>query len=114
MAKELERLQVTIEADPRKLKQGAGEAKKSVKDMTASINRDIEKIKSPAKNMAGNETMAMLNNTKAMIKNTIADIKSGALGGAMADGIKDYVKEAQIAAGIKVYTDDYKQICADV
>lgn len=114
MAKELERLQVTIEADLRKLKQGAGEAKKSVKDMTASINRDIEKIKSPAKNMAGNETMAMLNNTKAMIKNTIADIKSGALGGAMADGIKDYVKEAQIAAGIKVYTDDYKQICADV
>ncbi len=251
MAKELERLQVTIEADPRKLKQGAGEAKRSVKEMMASITRDVEKIKDvivsisqsiekiklPAKDIGAgktaeqlnkvkkeaektaeqlskvksppkldftitragetaqtldefknslkemrelisegyrggildnlqneleevkerfpeavdvireyenavkkarepagkkktpanaapeqsspkqsgpDETTATLNNTKAMIKKTIADIKSGALGGAMADGIKDYVKEAQIAAGIKVYTDDYKQICADV
>lgn len=114
MAKELERLQVAIEADPRKLKQGAGEAKKSVKEMTASINRDIEKIKSPAKNMAGSETMTMLNNTKAMIKKTIADIKSGDFTGGIADGIKNYVKEAQVAAGIKVYTEDYERICADV
>ncbi len=68
MGKELERLEVVIEADPKKLKQDAQDAKKSVKSMVDSINKDIEKIKEPAKKTSSDESVKRMNRIKSVAK----------------------------------------------
>ena len=112
MGKELERLEVVIEANPSKLKQGAENSKKSVKDMVSSINQAIEKIKSPVKKLM--ENSPELTNMKNLIGRAFSDLKDGTITSGIADGIKAYVKEAQLAAGIKVYSDDYLQLEKDI
>lgn len=114
MGKELERLEVVIEADPSRLKKGAADAKKSIQDMVNNVNQDIEKIKSPIKDMMDNESMSQLKNMKSYIKNTFSDLKNGNLTAGITDGIDKYIRDAQVAAGIRVYTDDYLDLEKDI
>lgn len=112
MGKEIERLEVVIEADQKKLKKGAQDAKKSIKDMMHSINQDIEKIKDPIKKVTSSSDE--LTNMKNLIKNSFSDLKNGNLAKGAINSIKNYAREAQMAAGIRVYTDDYLQLDRDI
>lgn len=114
MGNKLERLEVVIEANPKKLKEGAAEAKRSVKEMVNSVNADVKKIKSPLENMVNDRNMKMLENTKNLIRKSMNDMKSGVLPKGVMNGVKEYVREAQLAAGIKVYSDDYLKLGDDI
>lgn len=114
MSDTLKTLKVVIEGDATPLKKTTDEAKKSVKDMANTINSDIAKVKNPFSKIFSDSSMKQLQNTKNLLKRTMQDLRSGALTGAMGDGIKDYVKQAQLAAGVKVHTEEYKQTENDV
>lgn len=115
MADALERLKVVIEASASPLKNEAAKAVNETKNMVKAINTALNEVaKKPLEVVDQNKTFGMLQNTKNLIKNTIKDIKNGEIADALSFGVKNYVKEAQIASGLKIYTDDYKKILADV
>ncbi len=53
-------------------------------------------------------------NMANLFTKTFADLKSGALWEYLTNGAQNYVKNAQLAAGIKVHTDDYKNVLKDI
>ncbi len=110
MGKILERLEVVLEMDQGKLDKGVTKARRSVKEMVNSVNAEIQKIKSPMRNLVDDESAEMLSRTKDMIKKSFADMKSGKIFSAMKEGMKAYAKEAQMAAGIRVHSDDYLEV----
>lgn len=115
MADALERLKVVIEANSSPLKKEATKAINETKNMARAINKTVgEMTKKPLEVVDQNKTVSMLQNTKNLIRKTIRDIRSGEIEEALSGGVKNYAKEAQLASGIKVYTDEYKKIIDDV
>lgn len=112
MGDTLETLKVVIDATTQPLKKATEESKRLVKTMANAINQDMDKIKGPDIN--NSKSMQQIRNMQSMIKKSVADMKSGALKGYATDGIKDYIKNAQLASGIKVHTDDYIQVENDI
>lgn len=55
-----------------------------------------------------------IDNVKKLFSKTFSDVKSGELFENIAYSVKEYAKQAQIAAGIKVYTEDYKSVLSDI
>lgn len=108
------RLKVSIEANAGGMKKGAAEAKRTVKDMMSSINEDIAKIKSPLANVANSNSSKELANMKRGIQSLYKNTLNGNVFSAINYEIKNYVKEAQIAAGTKVYSDDYLKLENDI
>lgn len=53
-------------------------------------------------------------NMANLFAKTFSDLKSGALWEHLTNGVQNYVKNAQLAAGIKVHTDDYKNVLKDI
>lgn len=90
MADSLHKLKVIIEGSDEKLKRAAQEARQTTRKMMDSINAEMKKIKAP---------LDALKNDKAMEKTR---------------EIKEYIKQAQIAAGIKVRTVDYVNLTGDI
>lgn len=90
MEKTLGRIQVEAELDTGKLKRGAGVAKKSVREMMASITRDIEKIKDavisisqsiekiklPAKDIGAGKALERLDKVKTEARETSEQLNS--------------------------------------
>lgn len=136
MSNELAKLKVTLEAQTSAYKKEMKEAKavtKQVSDsikaetskMTASANMDkatesvkkqmslIQKMK---QTMSGKlpEMPESIKNMGATIKESLRNTKSGALFSAMLHDVRQYVKEAQLAAGIKVHTEEYQQNERDI
>lgn len=101
MAEDLAKLQVKVEAHVddyvKDIKKADSETKKAVDSMT----KETERLKKQS------SSMGMWKNTGKLIadsvKHAIPNIK------AMNAEIKNYVKEAQVAAGVKVYTDEYAE-----
>lgn len=101
MAEDLAKLQVKLEAQAdeyvKEIKRADSETKRAV----ASMTKETERLKKQS------SSMGMWKNTGKLIadsvKHAIPNIK------AMNAEIKNYVKEAQVAAGIKVYTDEYAE-----
>lgn len=99
MAEDLAKLQVKLEAQAdeyvKEIKRADSETKRAV----ASMTKETERLKKQS------SSMGMWKNTGKLIadsvKHAIPNIK------AMNASIKNYVKEAQVAAGVKVYTDEY-------
>lgn len=114
MSGTLHKMQVIIEGNNSKLKQAAKEAHQSISRMTTAINDSMKGIKSPAESMKNNKSMQQLRNMQDLIKASFRDMKSGAIPGTVVDGMKNYVKEAQLAAGIKVRTKDWKKNEEDI
>lgn len=108
------RLKVSIEANAGGMKKGAAEAKRTVKDMMSSINEDIAKIKSPLTNVTNSNSSKELANMKRGIQSLYKNTLNGNVFSAINYEIKNYVKEAQIAAGTKVYSDDYLKLENDI
>lgn len=136
MSNELAKLKVTLEAQTSAYKKEMKEAKavtKQVSDsikaetskMTASANMDkatesvkkqmslIQKMK---QTMSGKlpEMPESIKNMGTTIKESLRNTKSGAPFSAMLHDVRQYVKEAQLAAGIKVHTEEYQQNERDI
>lgn len=113
MSKNLETLEVSIEAKSN-LKKGSQDAKKDAKDMVSSINKEMEKIKSPFSDLNEESDIASM---KHMFER-LGQMKDRFLSGAMQKDIgasaKNYVKEAQLAAGIRIPTGEYDDLEASI
>jgi hypothetical protein len=102
MAEDLAKLQVKLEAQAdeyvKEIKRADSETKRAV----ASMTKETERLKKQS------SSMSMWKNTGKLIadsvKYAIPNIK------ALSAEIKGYVKEAQVAAGVKVYTDEYASV----
>lgn len=102
MAEDLAKLQVKLEAQAdqyvKEIKKAESETKKAVD----SMEKETERLKKQS------SSMSMWKNTGKLIadsvKHTIPNIK------ALSAEVKGYVKEAQVAAGVKVYTDEYASV----
>lgn len=90
MSETLHKLQVVIEGNSSKLTQVTREAMQETRRMTSGINAELKKISSPFAGMKSNPVREITH------------------------GIRDMMKQIQIASGMKVYTDDYKKICKDI
>lgn len=90
MSETLHKLQVVIEGNSSKLAQATREAMQETRRMTSGINAELKKISSPFAGMKSNPAREITR------------------------GIRDMMKQMQIAAGMKVYTDDYKKVCKDI
>lgn len=114
MASTLEKLKVVIEANASPMEKEAKKAIATTKNMVQSINKTLQDAANNYEIVKSDKTMVQLRNMTNMFKKTLGDITNGNLAGGIADNVKNYVKEAQVASGIKVYTEDYKKICNDV
>ena len=115
MGDTLHRMQVIIEGKNSKFKQSAKESTKDTKKMVSDINGELGKIKNPMKSMMQDDkSMQGIRNMQSMIRGMFKDMKSGLIPKEITKGVKEYVKEAQVAAGIKVYTDDYLRLQDDI
>lgn len=99
MSDTLHKLSVVIEGNNTKLSQAAREAIQDTRKMTDSINAELKKIQSPVEQLKKSS-----GGTDAATKK-IREIMAS---------IRNYNKEVQIAAGLKVYTDDYLRLGRDI
>lgn len=95
MANALETLKVVIEANIAPLKKAAGEATREARNVGKQIDDALNMGKASKKNAEA------VNSVTASVRRA-------------SDGLKNYVKEAQLASGTKVYTDEYKELCSDI
>lgn len=110
MSDTLHKMEVVIEGSNSKLKQAAREAMQETQKMTSGINNELKKIKSPMASMQNDRDMQQFRNMQNIIRGMFRDMKSGLIPKELTKGVKNYVKEAQLATGIKVYTDDYLRL----
>ena len=114
MADTLEKLKVIIEASASPMEKEAKRVISTTKNMVKSVNQTLQGISKNQVKMVDDRTMSQLQNMRNLIRRTFSDVKSGDFTRNLAHGMKNYVKEAQIASGIKVYTEEYKNICNDI
>lgn len=108
MSEDLAKLKVTIEGDSKSFKREMSQSEAEAKKACNAIKKAMNNIS--FKNTAGDKLAAPWKQVGKRIKSTITDIRAGEL----KESMKDYVKEAQLAAGIRVYTDDYLRIKDDI
>lgn len=108
MSEDLAKLKVTIEGDSKSFKREMSQSEAEAKKACNAIKKAMNNI--GFKNTAGDKLAAPWKQVGKRIKSTITDIRAGEL----KESMKDYVKEAQLAAGIRVYTDDYLRIKDDI
>ncbi|SHK33481.1 phage tail protein [Hespellia stercorisuis] len=120
MGDTLKNLEVVIKGNAEPYKKIADQAKNETKKMTESINKDMERIKSPFSGMTDNSALAKIKRFQNNIKQMVASFREKAgfaqegLGNALANNASDAVKSMQVNAGIKTYTDEYKQVESDI
>lgn len=99
MAEDLAKLQVKLEAQADEYVKALKRADSETKRAVDSMSKETERLKKQS------SSMDMWKNTGKLIAHSIRyaipNIK------AMNASIKNYVKEAQVAAGVKMYTDEY-------
>lgn len=110
----LHKLRVIIEGDSSSLnkesKKAVDIAKKAVNDINSTV-KNVGQIKNVVDEKS---TISQIRNTNNMIKKSFSDALSGKLMKGLAGEVKNYAKEAQLAAGVKVYSDEYKLLCSDI
>ncbi len=110
MSEDLKKMKVTIEGDTKSLKKELGSARGDVRKTTDIFKNEIEKIK---QSMSG-KLPKVPQHISTTMRQSFQNIKAGAPFSAMAQDVKQYVKEAQLAAGIKVHTEEYEQTERDI
>lgn len=108
MSEDLAKLKVTIEGDSKSFKREMSQSEAEAKKASDAIKKAMSGIN--FKNKLGKEELAAGN----LLKKTLSDIKSGGLPQSVKDSMKDYIKQAQLAAGIKVHTEEYKDLSSDI
>lgn len=121
MGIDLKKMQVIIEADKSKLTKAAKEAVQDVKKMTADINKEI--ANTGKLDTVGAQNKKQIQNMTSMLKNMTSNIGTGAYKNAMKELVKtpdmtaikgmvteiqDYIREVQIASGLRVPTEGWE------
>lgn len=136
MSNELAKLKVTLEAQTSAYKKEMKEAREVTKQVSDSIKSETSKITANANMDKATESVKKqmsliqkmkqtmsrklpempesIKNMGATIKESLRNTKSGAPFSAMLHDVRQYVKEAQLAAGIKVHTEEYQQNERDI
>ena len=114
--KEMEKAQKVTKNVSDSVKSETSKVKQSMKmdDATESVKKQISVFQKLKDTMKSNSIPQDVKNTGSIIKDTFRDLKSGVLPKAMYDGMKQYVKEAQLAAGIKIHTDEFTETEKDI
>ena len=90
---------------------GAEQAKRAVE----SLNKNMKEATSiPSAEQDLNSLSSQMGNVKNLFSRMFADLRNGDVWWYLSRGVKNYIKEVQRAAGIKVYTDDYKTVLSDI
>jgi predicted nucleic acid-binding Zn-ribbon protein len=114
MSDVLERLQVVIEGNLTSYKKVLKEAVAETKSKTDAINRETEKIKSPLSGFVDNQELGKIQKIQKAIRDTVAAVKKqSGLPETNQNSIGNRLKDFQVKAGIKTYTDEYKQLEVD-
>lgn len=114
MSDTLHKMQVVIEGNISNLKKSSRDAVQETKKMTSSINNELKKAKNPMESLQNDSSMKQIRNAQNLIRGMFRNMKNSLIPQEVASGAKNYVKEAQLAAGIRVYTDDYLRLRGDI
>lgn len=133
MGDTLAKLKVVLEASTSSYKKEMEQAKQVTKSVSDSVQAETAKVKQSMKMDNATESVKKqlsvmqklkqmlssgvsdeMKNVGVVIKDTFRDMKSGVLPKVMYDGIRQYTREAKVAAGIRVHTDEYEQVEKDI
>lgn len=99
MGDTLHKMEVKIEGDSSGLKKEMESSRQEVKRGVEAIQKETEKMKNPFRNLASSKTLSSVRASMKKIKDSFASFS-----------LKDRTKEFQIKAGIKVPTEEYKNV----
>ncbi len=106
------RLKVTLEASSAPMKKEMEKAKQITKAATSSMNKELGKVRNPLKSaFSGNDVMTSVKNIRQKMKESMNSITPKNLQDSFKGG---KVKQFQLDAGIKVHTDEFNQVEADI
>lgn len=120
MSDELAKLKVVLEASMAPMKKVMQQARGEIKKTTESINSDMDKVKSPMAGVNVDKDMSKLRALQSVLKKIRAEYREKAgfpeegLGNAILNGISQKIKNVQVKAGLKEYTEEYRQTQEDV
>lgn len=103
MGDTLHKIEVKIEGDSSGLKKEMESSRQEVKRGVEAIQKETEKMKNPFRNLASSKTLSSVRASMKKIKDSFASFS-----------LKDRTKEFQIKAGIKVPTEEYKNVISDI
>jgi hypothetical protein len=103
MGDTLHKMEVKIEGDSSGLKKEMESSRQEVKRGVEAIQKETEKMKNPFRNLASSKTLSSVRASMKKIKDSFASFS-----------LKDRTKEFQIKAGIKVPTEEYKNVISDI
>lgn len=103
MGDTLHKMGVKIEGDSSGLKKEMESSRQEVKRGVEAIQKETEKMKNPFRNLASSKTLSSVRASMKKIKDSFASFS-----------LKDKTKEFQIKAGIKVPTEEYKNVISDI
>lgn len=110
MSIDLKTLRVIIEGDDSGFKKTTRDAVKEVEKTASEIN-NLGKMKMPDLDSTG--SMSQIQKTKEMLKATmgspVVQLTKKAIG-----STREYIRNVQVAAGIKTYSDDYLRLSDDI
>ena len=113
MSKEIERLQVSVEIDPGKMKPGAEKAKKEAAKAAKSVNDEFKKVKNPLHEALKNDkSMSEWKRTTALIRSMLVDAGSGV--SAVTGKIRQMMQAMKLQTGMIKPTEAYQQLQKDV
>ena len=101
MGDTLEKLNVIIEGTTAPYKKSLNEAKSATKEATESMDKDLKKFKNPLSGFGASGAMKKIQDMQAGIKKATSS---------MTGGVKEKIKDFQIDAGIKIHTDEFKEV----
>lgn len=103
MADDLAKLKVVITADSGKMKKEMDKSRQEVKKSVSAIRQETAKLKNPFQNFSSTKAVQSIRSATAKIKSALSGISP-----------KQSIKDFQIKAGIKVDTEEFKQVKADI
>lgn len=110
MSREVDRLQVVIEGDNKKLKQSAQESKKVVQDLAKSTDSVLKQVRTnPLRDALKSDPAAkQLDAVKSTVRQSMTQVD------AMRSAIRNFTTEAKLQAGLIRPTEAYKQVTEDI
>lgn len=114
------KLSVVIEGSIAPYKKAIAEAKAETRKTTEAINQEVEKVKSPLEEMNINASMSKIRQMQQAIRSAVSDYRQKAgfpeegFGNAFKNSISRKVKDMQVNAGLKSYTEGYRQVQSDI
>lgn len=101
----LETLKVEIRGTIEPYKKALNEAKSATKEAADSMDRDLKKFKNPLSAFSSSGVMKKIRDMQEGIKRAMSSVPGGA---------KGKIKDFQLSSGIKVQTDEFKAVEADI